>query len=471
MRALPSVPTRARPLATGLLQAPQLLLLLLLLPLTLLLVLAVPAPGLASATAASKKSRQKRRGRRKNKRRAPLLLLLLLLLVLAVPTPGLASATAASKKCKQKRRGRRRNKRRTPWGSVSVVAPCGDEKDVVAAGGCTTTSTKVGFRVTLRDPGHPAVVRFLLNDIEIRSFGGETLRRTQKMVAKDRHTIDMSMDISNLPHGVYHTARFELFASAAKPTVVSNATRKFWLVDAWEGADLDAAGCYGGGGGGDAVCPASPPPPPPAAATRTLPFHANRVGLFTPEETARIRAYASQRDNGFTNAVVGENEHVDTEYRRTETLIVRRNTDDPDTEWFYSRLEAFATRMNRAFWQFDLGAGDAGAGHDRDCRLHESLQILKYRSSDKGFYDRHLDTGISGVTSLRKLSVTVQLSPATGYSGGDLEIMTGMKTLPMPRSEGAAVVFPSYMMHRVTPVTRGDRFAIVMWFTGCTAFS
>ena len=377
--------------------------------------------------------------------------------LLLVPAPGLA-AMKPSKNRKNKR-GRRKNEHRAAWGSISVVAPCGSEANVAAAGGCTTTSTKVGFKVTLRgDPDHAAVVRFLLNNIEIRSFGSETLHRAQKTVAKDRHTIEMSMDISNLPRGVYHAVRFELFASAAKSTVVSNATRKFWLVDAWE----DGA-C--GDGGEVTTCLLSQP-----AATKTLPFHANRVGLFTPEETARIRKYASQRDNRFTDAVVGEDEHVDTEYRRTETLIVRRNKNDPDTEWFYSRLEAFAKQMNRAFWQFDLG-GDAGVRHNHQCRLHESLQILKYRSSDKGFYDRHLDTGISGATSLRKLSVTVQLSPATGYSGGDLEIMTGMKTLPMPRSEGAAVVFPSYMMHRVTPVTRGERLAIVMWFTGCTAFS
>ena len=67
-----------------------------------------------------------------------------------------------------------------------------------------------------------------------------------------------------------------------------------------------------------------------------------------------------------------------------------------------------------------------------------------------------------GSMSLRKISITVQLSGPDDYEGGDLEywkggtiIHTGSKKL------GAVFIFPSYMMYRVTPVTKG--FAEVLY--------
>ena len=35
-----------------------------------------------------------------------------------------------------------------------------------------------------------------------------------------------------------------------------------------------------------------------------------------------------------------------------------------------------------------------------------------------------------------------------------------------PRGKGVAVLFPSYMMHRVSPVTKGTRKSLVLWVGG-----
>ena len=76
-----------------------------------------------------------------------------------------------------------------------------------------------------------------------------------------------------------------------------------------------------------------------------------------------------------------------------------------------------------------------------------------------------------GAASKRKLSLTVQLSSSDAYSGGDLQIKFGKDVDILPRSRGSVTIFPSYVLHRVEPVTRGTRFALVLWFTGCESFT
>ena len=67
----------------------------------------------------------------------------------------------------------------------------------------------------------------------------------------------------------------------------------------------------------------------------------------------------------------------------------------------------------------------------------------------------------------RKISVTVQLSGPDEYEGGDLQIWSGGQyPMTAPRGRGNVVIFPSFMMHRVTPVTSGTRKSFVLWLGG-----
>ena len=76
----------------------------------------------------------------------------------------------------------------------------------------------------------------------------------------------------------------------------------------------------------------------------------------------------------------------------------------------------------------------------------------------------------------RKISVTVNLSDPLDYDGGDLWLtkhpqdsrISELETFTNPsfRDKGAVVVFPSWVRHRVTPVTRGTRYSAVAWFNG-----
>lgn len=86
--------------------------------------------------------------------------------------------------------------------------------------------------------------------------------------------------------------------------------------------------------------------------------------------------------------------------------------------------------------------------------------VMKYE--DGGHYTYHLDIG-PDLMSNRKLSFSILLSHPNDYDGGQLDFMP---TYNIPREQGLGIVFPSFLLHRVTPVTRGVRHAIVGWVHG-----
>jgi PKHD-type hydroxylase len=94
------------------------------------------------------------------------------------------------------------------------------------------------------------------------------------------------------------------------------------------------------------------------------------------------------------------------------------------------------------------------------------LQYTVYDESNQGHYDWHKDDNIIGKGIMRrKLSVSVQLSDDDEYEGGNFE-MQGMDFPDNIRKKGSILVFPSYELHRVTPVTKGTRKSLVAWFVG-----
>ena len=120
----------------------------------------------------------------------------------------------------------------------------------------------------------------------------------------------------------------------------------------------------------------------------------------------------------------------------------------------YERIAQEIMMHNQQHWKFDLTT------------LREQIQYTEYYAKDKGKYDWHLDIG-SGWSSLRKISVTINLSDPKDYDGGVLEFNMGGKTITQgSKAKGAITIFPSYLLHRVSPVTRGTRKSLVLWVGG-----
>jgi PKHD-type hydroxylase len=101
-----------------------------------------------------------------------------------------------------------------------------------------------------------------------------------------------------------------------------------------------------------------------------------------------------------------------------------------------------------------------------DIQNFAELQFTEYHASEGGHYDWHYDVDWQGDTpSDRKVSITVQLSDPSEYEGGDFEF-NDCETPSDAKKKGTVLVFPSYLQHRVTPLTSGTRKSLVAWFHG-----
>jgi PKHD-type hydroxylase len=86
-----------------------------------------------------------------------------------------------------------------------------------------------------------------------------------------------------------------------------------------------------------------------------------------------------------------------------------------------------------------------------------------------GHYDWHVDTGNGGPVH-RKISFTAQLSDPADYKGCELVINNHAVEVVGTKERGSIHLFPSYMPHKVNPITNGVRYALVIWINGSQKF-
>ena len=95
----------------------------------------------------------------------------------------------------------------------------------------------------------------------------------------------------------------------------------------------------------------------------------------------------------------------------------------------------------------------------------DTMQYTVYEGDYNHFYNWHTDTGPK--QQHRKVSFTLQLSDPQEYEGGVFELDGPRGSFPiLPKGKGSAFIFPSFLRHRVTPVTKGVRKSLVTWIGG-----
>jgi PKHD-type hydroxylase len=142
---------------------------------------------------------------------------------------------------------------------------------------------------------------------------------------------------------------------------------------------------------------------------------------------------------------------VDKEKRRTDVSWM---FPDQANAHIWEKIANIIWTANRQFFRFDL----------RGC--YEAMQLGVYTEHDQGHYDWHIDSGLETNTVPRKLSMALLLSDPSEFEGGELQIMRAGVPESVEQKRGRAWFFPSYLMHRVTPVTKGIRRSLVMWVGG-----
>jgi PKHD-type hydroxylase len=177
-------------------------------------------------------------------------------------------------------------------------------------------------------------------------------------------------------------------------------------------------------------------------------FHPDRVqnwaywdNLFTPEECASIIAIGNTKL--MEAEVMGDNDG----YRKSQVAWLY----SVDIEFAFRRVTDVIFSLNEQFFKFDLFG------------MAEGFQFTRY-DAPTGFYGMHIDKCVNSV--VRKLSLTIQLSSPEDYDGGELALQYESKPEMMSKEMGKMLVFPSYVLHEVRPVTRGTRYSLVAWITG-----
>jgi PKHD-type hydroxylase len=168
-------------------------------------------------------------------------------------------------------------------------------------------------------------------------------------------------------------------------------------------------------------------------------------GMFSAPECAAIIALGEARVRAAAT-VDDRSDLASRDYRVSDIAWIEPAA---DSQWLYHRLGSLFGRIN-ASYGFELVG------------FVEPLQFTCYGAGQ--YFGWHVDIG-GDTTSLRKLSLTIQLSAADDYQGGDLQFH-GAAEMPAARAQGTAVAFPSYLAHQVSPVTRGLRRSLVAWAYG-----
>lgn len=143
----------------------------------------------------------------------------------------------------------------------------------------------------------------------------------------------------------------------------------------------------------------------------------------------------------------------------------------------------FKTRKSKIAWLKEpwinneiikwVNTANINSGWNFEITDVEQAQFTTYEKGD--FYGWHADSFYEPFQNgeIRKLSVTVSLTDPSKYSGGELEFdFRATKDKPLfvqcneIKPRGSLVVFPSFIWHRVKPITKGKRQSLVLWFTG-----
>lgn len=144
----------------------------------------------------------------------------------------------------------------------------------------------------------------------------------------------------------------------------------------------------------------------------------------------------------------GENTDSFTEVRKSKVSWIQFSQNNA---WIYQKMASFTDHVNKTF------------GYDLFGFVDELQYTVYHASGDH--YNWHMDKGALS-SSPRKLSITLQLSDPSEYQGGDFQFFFGSEPFTAEKAKGTLYAFPSYLMHRVSPVFSGTRRSLVAWVSG-----
>lgn len=170
-------------------------------------------------------------------------------------------------------------------------------------------------------------------------------------------------------------------------------------------------------------------------------------GIFTEDELTKI-VEVGNKCSAVSATVHGE-ESLISKVRETDISWIELSE---ESHFIYLKLSDYISHINKKCFNFDIFG------------YIENLQYTVYTPGSH--YAWHVDTLFGSSLPARKLSVVLMLSDVGEYEGGDLQLFTAQKPITLEPRKGRVYVFPSFVLHRVTPVTKGTRKTLVSWISG-----
>lgn len=156
------------------------------------------------------------------------------------------------------------------------------------------------------------------------------------------------------------------------------------------------------------------------------------------------------------NELIGLSKLIPKESALTASSKEKRISDVYWIHWqagidgLFAKLANAVITANNKTWDFHLGG------------FMEPLQLTHYRAENSGHYDWHEDHSNVGICMNRKISGTLVLN--NDFEGGEFELFD---TKPIENlTQGSLILFPSFKVHRVLPIAKGERWSLVFWVTG-----
>jgi PKHD-type hydroxylase len=122
-----------------------------------------------------------------------------------------------------------------------------------------------------------------------------------------------------------------------------------------------------------------------------------------------------------------------------------------ELDWAFQRITNIILGLNKDYFNFNLYG------------FIEGFQFTNYKAPT-GKYKKHVDREFG--TRIRKLSISIQLTDETKYEGGELCLHYTEDPIKLKKTQGTLFAFPSFVLHEVMPVTKGERNSLVAWITG-----
>jgi len=172
--------------------------------------------------------------------------------------------------------------------------------------------------------------------------------------------------------------------------------------------------------------------------------------LFTPEQCRQIIASGRAQKPQQAKVGMGKPEGGTNTNKRVTTISW---IPFKEMGHMYVDLNNFIQKANENHFGFG------------DIQVTEQAQFTEY--PEGGFYDWHMDCDVNmeHEPPVRKISMTLLLNDPSEFEGGDLELLEN-KNKATRLKQGHAIIFASFLRHRVNPVTKGMRQSLVVWFGG-----